>query len=290
MKSTHVVGVAFAVGLALPAPVAAGPRRDTAQPQTAEQQPAPDRGASGATEGLFGLDWYISLGFNRAFFSRSDIHVRQPALGNVFTVHDVSAHDEVPSFTQPDNVRLGAFCGDAKQFGVELSLDHTKYTSTRDQLAWVSGQNSGGVGKQTLTAHYFSYKLHNGINLFTLNAVFRQPIFGELGETNSLAFLGRLGVGPAIVHPQIVVNGGASDVGSKDFLHNLVGYESGWWRVVGASVGLEAGLRYVFFRPLFLELTDKEAFITMRRIPVFQGKAAHNVWQNELVLTLGCSF
>ena len=93
-----------------------------------------------------------------------------------------------------------------------------------------------------------------------------------MNDTSSLAFIGKVGAGIAYIHPYININGSSSDVGSKS-LNNLIGFNSGWWRIVGVSTSVEAGLRYVISKPVYLELTDKVIFTSMSNIPVPSGTA-----------------
>jgi hypothetical protein len=236
-------------------------------------------------------EWFFSWGYNKTTYSNSDINVSQPSLGNNFTVHDVQGHDEYvfPQCCSPDNLRIGRFIDEDKKFAVELSLDHTKYTSTEGQTALVTGANSGGVGNQQLTNQYFTYMLHNGLNHLMVDLVYRKSIFGELNATSNLAFIGKIGTGLAIVHPYNIINGNQNDEGQKEF-RNYLGVNNGWWRIVGISTGVEVGVRYVVWKPVYLELTNKQIYTDMSNIPVYQGIASQKLWSHETVLSLGYTF
>jgi hypothetical protein len=244
-------------------------------------------------KGFFTKDaeWYFSLGVAKTYYADSDISVKQ-SNGNDFTVHSVKGHDEIDdvSIFQPDIVRIGRFIDDDKMWAVELGLDHVKYTSTLGQVATVTGTNSGGTGSQTLSSSYFSYMLHNGLNHLMVDLVYRRPITSApVNDSSSLAFIGKVGAGVAYVHPYIDINGASSNVGDKS-LNNLIGFNSGWWRIVGVSTSVEAGLRYVISKPWYLELTDKTIFTTMSNIPVSNGSASQNLWSNEVLLSIGYTF
>ena len=245
-------------------------------------------------KGFFTKDaeWYFSLGYGKTFYANSDISVNQPSLGNDFTVHNVKGHDEFDDVRvyQPDIVRVGRFIDDDKMWAVELGLDHVKYTATLGQTATVTGTNTGGVGSKTLSSDYFSYMLHNGLNHLMVDLVYRRPISAApVNDTSSLAFIGKVGAGIAYVHPYIDINGQSSNVGDKSF-NNIIGFNSGWWRIVGVSTSVEAGFRYVISKPWYLELTDKTIFTTMSNIPVYQGSASQNLWSNEVLLSIGYTF
>ena len=237
-------------------------------------------------------EWFFSWGYNKTHYSKSNINVVQPSLGNNYTVNAVQGHDEFSHVVccSPDNLRWGRYLDESKVFALDLSLDHTKYTTTVGQVALITGKHSTGVGNQLLSADYFSYMLHNGLNHLMVDLVYRRPITAAaVSDTSSLAFIGKVGAGVAYIHPYININGASSDVGSKS-LNNLIGFNSGWWRIVGVSTSVEAGFRYVLSKPWYLELTDKTIFTTMSNIPVSNGTASQNLWSNEILLSVGYTF
>ena len=243
-------------------------------------------------KGFFTKDaeWYFSLGVGKTFYANSDISVKQT--DSDFTVHDVKGHDEWGDVNvlMPDIVRVGRFIDDDKMWAIELGLDHVKYTSTAGQTVTVTGNSPIGTGPTTLTSDTFSYMLHNGLNHLMVDLVYRRPITAApVNDTSSLAFIGKVGAGIAYVHPYIDINAKSSDVGSKS-LNNLIGFNSGWWRIVGVSTSVEAGLRYVISKPVYLELTDKVIFTSMSNIPVPSGTASQNLWSNEILLSIGYTF
>ena len=244
-------------------------------------------------KGFFTRDaeWYFSLGVGKTFYANSDISVKQTNYD--FTVHDVKGHDEWGDVNvlMPDIVRVGRFIDDDKMWAVELGLDHVKYTSTAGQTVTVTGTAPTALtGTVTPSSDEFSYKLHNGFNHLMVDLVYRRPITAAaVSDTSSLAFIGKVGAGVAYIHPYININGASSDVGSKS-LNNLIGFNSGWWRIVGVSTSVEAGFRYVISKPWYLELTDKTIFTTMSNIPVSNGTASQNLWSNEILLSVGYTF
>jgi hypothetical protein len=132
--------------------------------------------------------------------------------------------------------------------------------------------------------------LHNGLNHLMVDLVYRRPITAAaVTDTSSLAFIGKVGAGIAYVHPYIDINGKSSNVGDKSF-NNIIGFNSGWWRIVGVSTSVEAGFRYVLSKPWYLELTDKTIFTSMSNIPVYQGTASQNLWSNEILFSVGYTF
>ncbi len=255
-------------------------------------------------KGFFNLDaeWFGSVGFNKTRYHESDINVNQPSQGNNFTVHDIQGHDEykTPGFRSPDNFRIGRFIDDQRKWAVELSHDHDKFTSTLGQTASVTGVVSNstslaptnshlGIGTNQLNTTTFSYMLHNGLNSTMINLIYRKPLIGEIADESSLSFIGKIGTGLAIVHPYNTIDGQDATVGEKTF-SNVIGFNSGWWRIVGTSTGVEAGFRYVVKKPIYLEFTNKQMYTEMNNIPVSSGNASQKLWSNQYILSLGYEF
>jgi hypothetical protein len=236
-------------------------------------------------------EWYFSFGSNKEFWSNTDIHVSQPSLGNNFTIYDVSGHDaplgagEAPQF----NVRIGRFFNE--NFGVELSLDHSKYYTNIAQNAVVAGTLNGLPvnANYQLTNTFFNEVLHNGANHFMIDGVYRYPLYGRTNETYSVAALGKAGAGLMLPHTSDTIEGNSVDVGQKT-LNNLIGFHSGWWQVNGWTAGAEVGLRVVLYKPFYLEVTDKVAYSSFFDLPAYQGTLQQSMWINEVIVTLGITY
>jgi hypothetical protein len=236
-------------------------------------------------------EWYFEFGSNKEFWSNPDIHVSQPAQGNNFTIYNVQGHDapagagEAPQF----NIRIGRFIN--QNWGVELNIDHSKYYTDVGQTAQVSGLIAGAPvnGPRQLSNLFFNEQLHNGANHVMLDGVYRYPLLGQTNETNSLAAIGKAGLGIMLPHTSDVILGNPNNVGPKS-LSNLVGFTNGWWQINGWTAGAEIGLRYVFFKPFYLELTDKVAYSSFSNLPAFQGTLSQTMWMDEIVLTLGFTY
>lgn len=236
-------------------------------------------------------EWYFEFGSDKEFWSNPNIHVSQPALGNNFTIYNVVGHDapagagEAPQF----NIRFGRFLNE--NWGVELSLDHSKFYTDIGQIAQVKGV-IGGVplnAPTALSSTFFTEQLHNGANHIMLAAVYRYPLIGQTNETNSLAAIGKVDVGMMLPHTSDTILGNPVNVGVKAF-NNLVGVSSGWWQLNGWTTGFEIGLRYTVFKPFYLELTNKVAYSDFLNLPAFQGTMQQSMWMDEIVLTVGFTF
>ena len=275
----------------------------TVPPDLTGAPPDPSPQASSSFGRFFSEgEWYFSWGYNTETWAPSDIHVSQPSLGNDFTIHNVKGHDE-PGwdtglfnkglFVPQTNIRIGRFIDEEHSLAVELSLDHTKYTSTIGQTARVSGTINGAAvdSDKVLDENTFRYNLHNGANHLMVNIVKRVPLIGVTNESFSLAAIGKAGLGLMIPHSDNTIFGKTNDaeVGPKKF-SNFFGTKHGWWEFDGWTAAIEAGVRFVVAKPVYLELTDKVAYARLYDIPVYQGSADHTLWMNEVILSLGFTY
>lgn len=244
--------------------------------------------------------WYVSWGYNKDFWSNSDINISQPSLGNNFTISNVSAGDDPEwnsglfnkSFMGPQyNIRIGHYLNPQHTWGVELSFDHAKYNSNINQVANVSGKINGQAINQdeVLTRQYFYYALHNGANLLMVNLVRRKSIFDFYRTNLEFALIGKIGAGVMLPHPENTIMGNTVNTGSKTF-SNAFGINHGWWQFGGWTAGIEAGVQILVHHRVYLEVTDKEARITLDNIQVYQGTASQNLWLNEVIGNIGVMF
>lgn len=245
-------------------------------------------------------EWYFSWGYSKEVWAPTDIHVSQPSEGNDFTLHNVRGHDEPgwdtgifnkDLYGPQNNIRIGRFINEDRTVAVELSLDHTKYTTTMGQTAHVTGtiNNMPTDANFQLDDNFFFYKLHNGANHLMVNGVYRLPLIGQVNETFSVSAIGKAGLGLMVPHSSNTILGHSNDVGPKK-LGNLFGKHSGWWQFDGWTAGIEVGLRVVLYKPIYLELTDKVAYAHLSDIPVYRGTASHSLLMNEVILSLGITY
>jgi len=240
--------------------------------------------------------WYISWGYNKDFWSNSDINISQPSLHNNFTVNNVRAGDDPEwntglfnkSLMGPQyNIRIGHYLNPQHTWGVELSFDHAKYNTNINQIANISGTVNGQPfnQNQVLTRQYFYYALHNGANLLMLNLVRRKSIFDFYRTNLEFALIGKIGAGVMLPHPENTIMGNTVTMGQKSLLN--VGIHHGWWQFGGWTAGVEVGVQMLVHHRVYLELTDKEAVVTLANIQVYQGSASQDMWLNEVIGNVG---
>jgi len=249
-------------------------------------------------------NWYFSWGYSRQWYAPSNIHVSQPGLGNNFTVHQVKASDfatTVPDgisstlnlnfFNPQENIRVGKFMNKEKTFAIEFSLDHSKYNTNIGQTAYVSGtiNNQPANRNIVLDKQTFDYVYHNGLNHIMLNAVWLHHLYGPKQKPGDLQSISRIGAGILLPHSENTIFGNANQLGTKwgntcCFAHN------DWWQLRGWTVGVELGLRYRITESMYLELTGKEAYGVLRKVPVYLGTADQEIWMTEGVFSAGYLF
>jgi len=245
--------------------------------------------------------WYVSWGYNKDFWSNSNIHISQPGLNNNFTLHNVSAGDWPgwnnglfnQNLMSPQyNIRIGHYMNAAHTWGLELSFDHTKYNTNLNQVVQETGTINGHPVSQNvvLTPQYFYYALHNGANNLMINYVQREPLV-DFHKTNlQLAMIGKMGAGVMVPHPENTVLGNANtNVGPKAW-GNYFGLCHGWWQLGGWTAGAEFGFQLAFHQRVYVELTDKEAYVSLWNIQVYDGVASQTMWLNEVIGNFGVMF
>lgn len=272
----------------------------SAQAQLAPTQPLPADTTFGNRFVQFFRDgeWYFSYGTNKEYWAPTDIHVSQPGQGNDFTIYGVHGHDDGLGFSDiadgnlfaPQyNLRVGRFV--TQNFGIEISLDHTKYQNDFGTYNLIQGQKGGAPinGYNQLNSTTFYEELHNGANHLMINGVYRLPLIGKTNETFSLAAIGKAGVGIMLPHTSDTIFDNSVDVGDKT-LSNSIGLHNGWWQLNGWTTGVEGGFRFVVWKPVYIEVTDKLAYAYLADLPAYQGTISESLLMNEVIFSLGFTY
>ena len=134
---------------------------------------------------------YFSWGYNTEWYTHSNIHISQPALGNDFTFENVKGHDHrgwdeglftkaisIPQY----NYRLGYVFNEKKGLAFEINFDHTKFIFADAQVVHTKGTLNGKAYDGNIifrendapnadsSSYYF---LNNGANFLLFNLVKR---------------------------------------------------------------------------------------------------------------------
>lgn len=226
---------------------------------------------------------YLSWGYNKEWYTPSNLHISQPALGNDYTIKNIYAHDHPGwneglfnrALTIPQyNYRLGYFFKD--NWAIEINFDHTKYVVADNQLLHAQGiMNNEPVDTFINNrSGFLKYQLNNGANFLLFNLVHRKHLTSLGKDWFDAALLMKGGVGVVIPHVQNVVDGNA----------NRKGFQFG-----GFDAGLEAGIRATFFRYAYLEFTNKVLAAQYYNLRVYKGNAKQFFGCYQMILSIGAS-
>ncbi|MCW3104542.1 MAG: hypothetical protein JWO09_2982 [Bacteroidetes bacterium] len=241
--------------------------------------------------------FYGSWGYNRDWFSKSDIHFRNnsgeynPVTGNYdyydFTIYNAKATDRDgfkamlhTDLTIPQYVyRLGYYFNNKKDLGIEINFDHAKYIMSDWQTLHVKGYISDQyIDKDTMISPetFMHFEHSDGANFMMLNIMKRQRLLTSKNNKHWLSAVVKFGFGPVIPRTQVTLFG--QDLNNR-------------FHIAGYVTGMEAGLRYDAFKHIYLEYTAKGVFADYRNVLVLgSGKAHHHFWAFENILTLGFQF
>lgn len=229
-------------------------------------------------------EWYFSWGYNKEWYTRSNVYVRQPSLNTSYALLNVRSHDHpgwdeglfhIPISIPQYNYRLGYFFDAEKGWGIEINFDHTKHIIQDNQQMRLKGILNGRVVDSTIhfsEGNGFYYYLNNGANFLLFNLVKRWHWAGNRKGGFVLDALGKAGVGPVIPHVQNSFFGKANDPG----------FQIGGW-----NMGVEAGLRATFFKHIYLEYTNKLDYASYSGLKVYEGTASQSFGTYEMILSLG---
>ena len=238
----------------------------------------------GATSPAAGPEFFVSWGYNGDSYTKSDLHISQPSLGNDFTLVGVQARDskawtELFShslFVPQYNFRAGVFFNE--KWGLELALDHMKWIVRQDQKVRMTGAlNGAGVDTQvTLTPDVLRYQLNNGANPIFFNLVRRARLRGEPGRTGSVFLLAKAGGGFAIPHTENALFDKPNEKGFQ-FFH-------GW------DMDTAAAVRVHILKRLYFEFEEKAVYARYFGVKFDRGTARHSLKASEFTFNFGMAF
>jgi hypothetical protein len=236
---------------------------------------------------------YFSWGYNKEWYTHSNLQISQPELGNSYTFQNISGHDhpgwDGQLFTKPlsipqYNYRIGYFFNEKKGLAFEINFDHTTYIFADNQRVHVKGtvnnkpydghllfkENDEVSPPDSSSSYYF---LNNGANFLLFNIVKRWHFISNKKETIQIDAFGKAGIGPVIPHVQ-----------NKFFNQpqNDAHFQLGGW-----NIGVEAAVRATFFKYIYLEYTNKLDYARYSGLRIYKGTAKQAFGTYEMILNLG---
>lgn len=236
-------------------------------------------------------EFYFSWGYNKEYYTQTDVSINQPSLKNNFTFKNTTIVDHpgwdegllhlalsIPQY----NYRIGYFFNKEKGLAFEINFDHTKALFKNDQTVHMVGTYNG---RQVDSSFVFSktgtgtsrnyYYLNNGANFLLFNIVKRKRFTNLSSKLFDFDGLAKVGVGPLVPHVE------NSLFGQK----NEQKFQFGGW-----NTGVEYALRSTFKKHVYLEFAGKLDYAYYYGLDVYQGKAQQSFGTMEFILNLGYTF
>lgn len=228
-------------------------------------------------------EFYFSWGYNKEWYTRSNVHVVQPELGNNYTFKNIRAHDNPGwdkgifdrAMTIPQyNYRIGYFFNKEKGLAIEINFDHTKYIIDHQEARYkgMRGGKAVDSSAEFTPENGFYYFLNNGANFLLFNIVKRWELYQHPNEKIKIDLLGKAGIGPVVPHVENSLFGQKND---PDF------------QIGGWNVGAEGAIRATFFKYVYLEFANKIDYARYSHLKIYKGRARQAFGTYELILNLG---
>ncbi len=202
---------------------------------------------------------YIQWGYNKEWYSKSNIHFKL-SNGDNFTLVHAKAKDKpdiegiwqapldisIPQY----NYRLGFYLNKKHSKAIEINFDHIKYVVTDGQTVKVNGTINGKPvdADSTLNPATFLHFEHtDGGNLLHINYVQQHTLLMNKKNTRPLVnYIWKAGAGINIPRTDFTYKGNR--------LNNN-------FHIAGFNFGAEAGARYYFAKHWFAEATGKTGYV-----------------------------
>lgn len=225
-------------------------------------------------------NFYFAWGYNKNYYSTTDVHVHDASGDYDFTFSDMKAHDHthfeellVVQLSIPQyGYRIGYWMPNNK-FGVELKFDHAKYIVYDNQTVHLEGKiNDKMYNTDTLVDPMFMHLEHtDGANFLMFNFMYRMSILAH----NKIHIYGVAKYGAGIVIPR-------SDV-------TLFGQR--WnhcFHNAGQVTGAELGIRSEFGRYFFVETSVKGVFANYNKVLAIDDiLISHRFWDGMILMDVG---
>jgi hypothetical protein len=227
--------------------------------------------------------FYFAFGYNKNYYSTSDVRVHDESGDYDFTIYNLEAYDKthlnelfkvaisIPQY----GYRFGYWMPNQK-WGVEIKFDHAKYLVHDYQTAHIKGKiNNQYVDTDTLVSYSFLHLEHtDGANFLMLNAMYRKHLLEK--KFIRISAVGKVGGGIVVPRSFVVLFG-------EQWNH--------CFHVAGQVFGAELGVRSEFFRYFFVELSTKGVFANFNKVlAVDDVLISHHFWDGMFLMDAGFQF
>lgn len=243
--------------------------------------------------------FYVFWGWNRGWYSNSDIHFTGDNYD--FTLTDVVAKDRQSPFspglyfspstiTIPQtNLRIGYFIND--KYDISIAVDHMKYVMVQNQQVDITGDINDGTsydGSYTaeeiaLTQDFLIFEHTDGLNY--LNA--------EITRNDDVLDLLKLSVNKDKFQLDFLVGAGLGALMPKSNVTLWNNQRHDDFHFAGYGIGAKTGLNATFFKHFFIRSEYKIGFINMpdiRTSPDPSDKASQHFTFTQLNFNIGVAF
>jgi hypothetical protein len=219
---------------------------------------------------------YFSWGYNREYYSKSDIRFQSNGFENFdFVYEDATAHEKpgfnhgLEEFLNTDlsipqyNFHIGYLFNNKRNLGIELSWDHLKYIVDDNVTRHLKGQIRGvPIDKDTFITYDFIHLQHtNGNNYLMLNLVKQRQLYKK--KYMNVQAIAKVGAGPLVSYSISKVLGSFNDDG---------------FHIQGFVIGVNGGIRVNMFKYLFIQPAVQYGFADYTNTRIMSdrsGKVTH---------------
>jgi hypothetical protein len=220
---------------------------------------------------------FLQWGYNRAGYTRSDVHIAGPGFG--LTLHAIQAKDRPSAFDPrvyftpssmwiPQYVyRLGMYVTD--RWSISVGLDHMKYVMVQNQVAKVTGAvsaeasqfYSGGYDHvpTRISRDFLAYEHTDGLNYLGAEADWNYPLYTQPRGHFGVVALAGGGTGAVICRTEAY----AFERGMNTKFHPA-----------GFGFSAHAGFKLFFLKHFYVNATAKGGFVALTDILLQDDRSA----------------
>jgi hypothetical protein len=223
---------------------------------------------------------YFAFGTHRIFFTPGDIHFKSDKSPSFdFTLKKAKGQDEggLKFNTAPQFSYYGGIYFTKKNFGLEYHYDHIKYFLKPDQVLRLQGTIAGEqYDKDTLVSSDFIKLEHSdGGNYAMVNFVKWKRLTADKKNRHYLDLVMKAGLG--LVNPKTNTTIMGNHYDEK-------------YHISGFIVGLESGLRYNFWKRVFVNGSFKLAYANYNDFLIYGGRGKQQWLSAQFNIFVGTMF